>query len=395
MACCLVTNRPFPDGPVREPVLESDPVNMAWALSGHYLSFLTARRLSDVALRRWLAPFDPVIVALDRQDLTTCWRVVQAAPARVFTYSEGHIQDYQSLRPADQERWVEVLRHAHLNLIYWERYVPFYQSLSPVPVAYLPYPYLVEFAASKAVRLENRPLLGVVPTGLAGGSRNGLADLLVVQHLREEGALQDWVFCLDADKFDEDARSILSLLGAKASGDLRPPSLPRWKRWLIRSGLDYRPLLRLRQGVRRWVGQPQVPPPTLYQAHPDLAFLRRTGWERYLDHLARARFMVDLNDRETVGRNALDGAALGVPCVSTPCSDLQPRLFPETTVRHPWAVDEAVALCRRLLADGDFYARVCDQAWERLQEYGPEAFRRRFECASRASPPAGSEPAGR
>lgn len=88
--------------------------------------------------------------------------------------------------------------------------------------------------------------------------------------------------------------------------------------------------------------------------------------------------MVDLNNRETVGRNALDCAALGVPCVSTPWSDLQPKLFAETTVRHPWAVDEAVEICRRLLTDEGFRQRVCAQAAARLEEYGPEAFRQRF-----------------
>jgi len=389
MTCCLVTYRPFPDGPVREPVSESDPVNIAWALSGHYLSFLTARRLSDAALRRKLAPFDPIIVALDREDVETSWRVAEAASSRVFTYSEGHVWAYQGLPPAVQQRWGQVLRRSHLNLIYWERYLPFYQSLSPVPVAYLPYPYLLEQATRHAVPVEKRPLAGIVPTGLAGESRNGLADLLVVQHLREEGLLRDWIFCLDPDSFDEDAMTIAALLGLGAGEVPRLQPSPRWKTWLARSGADYRPLLRLRERARRLAGQSQAPPPTLWQARPDLGFLRRTGWDRYLGHLAKVRLMVDLNNRETVGRNALDCAALRVPCISTPWSDLQPRLFPETTVSHPWAVDEAVALCRRLLEDRDFYDRVCDQAQGGLEAYGPDAFRRRFAEVDRLSLAAG------
>lgn len=389
MTCRVVTLRPFPDGPVRAPVPESDPVNIAWALSGHYLSFYTVRRLSDDALARTLAPFEPVIVTLDREDVESTWRVVQAAPGQVFTYSEGHIWDYQALPPTLQARWVEVLRQVHLNLIYWERYLPFYRALSPVPVAYLPYPYLVDQAKAHAVPLEERPALGVVPTGLAGQSRNGLADVLVVQRLREEGLLSQWLFCLDDEAFLEDATTILALLGlAQEEARLRMPR-PRWSwwRWLVRSGLDYRPLLQWRERLRPARGQTALSA-TVWHPVREVGFLRRTRWDRYLPHLARARLLVDLNNRATVGRNALDCAALGVACVSTPASDLQPVLFPETTVSDPWAVDEAVALCRRLLTDEGFYRQVCAQAAERLQAYGPEAFRQRFAQARALALPA-------
>lgn len=390
MTCCVVTLRPFPDGPVRVPIPESDPANIAWALGGHYLSFYTVRRLSDAALARTLAPFDPVIVALDREDVETTWRVVQAASGRVFTYSEGHIWDYQSLPPALQVRWIEILRRAHLNLIYWERYLPFYRALSPVPVAYLPYPYLVEEARAHVVPLEERPFLGIVPTGLAGQTRNGLADVLVVQQLREEGLLLKWLFCPAADAFQEDAHAILTLLGL-ATQAAPPRALgfgARWRAWLVRLGIDYRPLLRWWERLRPVRRQGEAQPAPTWWPLPEIGFLRRTRWDRYLPHLARARLLVDLNNRETVGRNALDCAALGVACVSTPTSDLQPVLFPETTVSHPGAVDEAVALCRRLLTDGEFYHRVCAAAAERLQAYGPEAFRQRFaQACALALPP--------
>lgn len=396
MTCCVVTLRPFPDGPVRAPVPESDPVNIAWALSGHYLSFYTVRRLSDVALARALAPFDPVIVALDREDVASTWRVVQAAPGQVFTYSEGHIWDYQTLPPALQVRWVEVLRRAHLNLIYWEKYLPFYRALSPVPVAYLPYPYLVEEARACAVPLEERPALGLVPTGLSGQSRNGLADVLVVRRLREEKVLSQWLFCPVADAFQEDAAAILALLGfAPAEVPARLPRRgTRWRSWLVHSGVDYRPLLQLRERLCPDRTGEEAPPAPTWWPVPEVGFLRRTRWDRYLPHLARARLLVDLNNRETVGRNALDCAALGVPCVSTPASDLQPVLFPETTVSHPGAVDEAVALCQRLLADTGFYHRVCTTAAERLQAYGPEAFRERFARACAQALPAAQRRGG-
>jgi hypothetical protein len=88
--------------------------------------------------------------------------------------------------------------------------------------------------------------------------------------------------------------------------------------------------------------------------------------------------MLDLNNRETVGRNALDCAALGIPCVATARSDLQPRLFPETTLADAWDIEAAVQLSARLLAEPAFYQRVAAYAAEAVQQYDVAHFAQRF-----------------
>jgi hypothetical protein len=388
MTCCLVSNRPFADGPLTEPILENDPVNMAWVLGGEYLSFLTVRRLSDSALRDRLSRFDPVIVALDRDDIGAAWRVAEASSGKLFTYSEGHIWGYQGLAPEEQSIWAQMLERADRNLIYWERFLPFFGALSKGKVSYLPYPYLVDQARAYRVQPARRSGGGIVPTGLAGETRNGLVNVLVARQLREAGSLVPWSFCLDAGTFDEDAAAVTHLLGLRSV----PRAKPRlsWtealKGWMVRSGVDYRKLAGLYGKARRVLGDDSTGDRLSWMPTPDLTFVRRTGWGRYLQHLAQAQLMVDLNNRETVGRNALDCAALGVPCVSTPLSDLQPRLFPETTVSHAWAIDEAVDVVGRLLDDRAFYDRVCDHAASGLAAFGPDAFRRRYQEAVERGP---------
>jgi hypothetical protein len=96
--------------------------------------------------------------------------------------------------------------------------------------------------------------------------------------------------------------------------------------------------------------------------------------------------VIDMNTRETVGRNALDCAAVGVPCVSTKRSDMQARLFPDITLDDSWDVEQAVRLCQRLLQDEAFYLATVKRAWAGLCQFGPAAFQERFETIVRKCP---------
>jgi len=371
MNLCFCSYRLFDDGPVMSPILESDPVNIAYALGGSYLSYFTLRRLDDQTLARRLAPYDPVIVTLDAVDIRLSHRIIRAAAGRAVGYSEGHVGDYQRLSPADQALFVEAATATRLNLLYWERYVPFYQALSPTPAEYLPYPYLSGFARQRATPPTARQSLVALPTGLAGGTRNGLADLLVARRLQEAGLVETLLVCPEAGGFEPDLAAIRAILTGQSVA-LRRPAL--WRQLLAASPLDYRPLLRLRD---RWRPAGEATPP-LVEVMPGLRALRRTGWPAYLSAIAPARLMIDLNNRETVGRNALDCAALGIPCVSTNRSDLQARLFPATTLNDPWDVDRAVRLCQRLLTEPGFWDEVVGLAGERVADYDLAPFRQRF-----------------
>jgi len=372
MNLCFVSYRTFEDGPIQAPFPESDPANIAYAMGGSYLSYYTLRRLNDQEMERRLAPYDPVIVTLDAVDVRLGQRIIRAAAGRAVGYSEGHIGDYQRLSPLEQTIFVDAVRATKLNLLYWERYVPFYQALGPVPVEYLPYPYVLDMAREKAQAPSGRESLVVLPTGLAGATRNGLVNLLVGQRLLADKAINSMLVCMDADTLSADIAAVQNLLYGATTSSQRP-SL--WRRLLTRLPIDYRPLLRWRDRFRP---SGTAPRPSLLEPHPGLRVLRRTGWLPYLQAIAPARLMLDMNNRETAGRNALDCAALGIPCVGTNRSDLQAKLFPLTTLEDPWDVEGALVLSRRLLSELGFWNQVVDLAAERIVAYDVEPFRQRF-----------------
>jgi hypothetical protein len=177
---------------------------------------------------------------------------------------------------------------------------------------------------------------------------------------------------MDADTMAADIAAVQNLLYGTAMSAPRP-SL--WRRLLASLPIDYRPMLRWRDRLRPSGAMPRS---SLLEPNPGLRVLRRTGWLTYLQAIAPARLMLDLNNRETVGRNALDCAALGIPCVGTNRSDLQAKLFPLTTVQDPWDVKGALALSERLLSEPGFWKQVVNLAAERIVAYDVEPFRQRF-----------------
>ena len=90
---------------------------------------------------------------------------------------------------------------------------------------------------------------------------------------------------------------------------------------------------------------------------------------------------VDLDPRTTWARFVLDAAALGVPIVATESTDHAPLLFPETTVRDVFCVEEAIAIGKRLLAEPDWAISVTEKAREKLPLFTPEACVQRLKTA--------------
>lgn len=371
MNICYASFRAFPDGRAQQPFLENDPANIVYALDGTYYSFYTLKKQSPRQLRELLQPYDLVIAELNIATLDLTSRIIAARDGRAATYSEGHIAEYQQLAPTQQIAFIDILRSAALNLVYWEKYVPFYRALTPRPVEYLPYPYLLELARRVCLPAEQRASLVAVPSGLAGGTRNGLATLVVAKRLLDMGLVQQLACWLEPDSFNEDVRAITALFAKPM------PALPRqipWRRWLLNWRIDYRALLQLKMRLDRHRANILSP----VMRVDNLFFYRRTGWHKYLAQLAPARIMVDLNNRETVGRNALDCAALGIPCVSTARSDMQARLFPYTTLADCWDIQGAFDLCEKLLRDADFYHHVVTYAAEAIHQFDVVPFRARL-----------------
>ncbi len=105
---------------------------------------------------------------------------------------------------------------------------------------------------------------------------------------------------------------------------------------------------------------------------PLLEVLMETTPQRYLERAGRARVWMNLDTRYTWGRNVLDGAALGVPVISTRETWHATSLFPDLVVNSPYDIDGATALAARLLSDDRFYLDVVTRAEAAVEEYSPE-----------------------
>lgn len=372
MKFAYTSRRPFTDGPVNAPIPENDPANIAYVLKGDYFSFFTLDKLSPDSLRSKLASYDLVFIPLDMRAWKSVQRIAAACHGRYATYSEGNIADYQILSPPDQVAFLALINRAVINFLYWEKYVPFYQSLTSTPVVYLPYPFFAAAAGQYSVPLEQRAPHVTLPSGLAGATRNGLASLAVAKILLQKQAVTRVNCWLTAVTFAEDAQAVQHfMLGTPFS----PPKIRfNWRHWLLKSGLDYRKLLALKQNRQT----PQSTPdgPIVFNG---LALYRRQTWLHYLPEAAKTLAIIDMNNRETVGRNALDAAALGLPCISTDRSDMQPRLFPAVTLKDSWDIDGAVALYQKLAQDRAFYQEVVDFAVQEMARFGNAGFLQRWQ----------------
>lgn len=106
---------------------------------------------------------------------------------------------------------------------------------------------------------------------------------------------------------------------------------------------------------------------------PMLDVLAQTTPQRYLERGARARIWMNIDPRYTWGRNVLDGAALGVPVVSTRETWHARFLFPDLVVDSPYDIAGATAIARMLLENDRFYGDVVERAGAGIEEYRADA----------------------
>ncbi len=93
------------------------------------------------------------------------------------------------------------------------------------------------------------------------------------------------------------------------------------------------------------------------------------------------KIWINLDPRYTWGRWVLEAAAMEMPIIATESTDHASFLFPETTVRDVFAVEEAIAIGKRLLAEPEWARQVCKQARERLEIYSPKSCVQRLSAA--------------
>ncbi|HLK58758.1 MAG TPA: glycosyltransferase [Chthonomonadaceae bacterium] len=113
---------------------------------------------------------------------------------------------------------------------------------------------------------------------------------------------------------------------------------------------------------------------------PRIACLERE-MEDFWREAGGCRLWANLDPRTTWARYVLDAAALEVPIIATENTDHAPNLFPETTVRDAYCVEEAILLGKRLLGEPEFARRVAREAHARLKRYTPQACLRRLSDA--------------
>lgn len=379
MRLAFTSRRPFHDGPLSQPLPENDQINMAYVMGADYFSFLTLTKLTKAQLLEKLRPYDTVFVPLDLEDLEGVKQVVAGCNGRYVIYSEGGIADYQLLTPADQLIYLQLIRHAKALFLYWEKYVPFFESLTTKPVFYLPYPFFVNLTDPFFVPLAKRPNRLSLPSGLVGGSRNGLSSIIAARRLLAENLYTEIDCWLSPSGFREDAETVYQILTDTPLTTEWPTTQMRLRKWLLKLPIDYRPLLKLRRHINdRIIPDAVSDSKTVKIQQGNVTLLRRHNWIAYLKRLGHNRLVLDLNNRATVGRNALDCAALSIPCISTAYSDLQGKLFPQTTLDDSWNIPAVVEIGRRL-QDPAFYHEVTHEASYQLREYLPDKFKERFD----------------
>lgn len=92
------------------------------------------------------------------------------------------------------------------------------------------------------------------------------------------------------------------------------------------------------------------------------------------DHMAangQAFLWLNFDERYTWGRNVLDAAALEVPIIATRSTGHAEDFFPGLMLEHPFELEKAYQLAKRLIDDRDFYEATCRIPIERFEHLLP------------------------
>jgi hypothetical protein len=113
---------------------------------------------------------------------------------------------------------------------------------------------------------------------------------------------------------------------------------------------------------------------------PFFQFVRPgVDYEPWINFVKQAKIVLDsYHNMHTYGRNVVDCACLKVPVVGTDQVYAQPILFPDLTTK-PNDILEQRKLVARLKSDLDFYKKVTDYAFEKVDDFGYDASSQRFE----------------
>ncbi len=91
-------------------------------------------------------------------------------------------------------------------------------------------------------------------------------------------------------------------------------------------------------------------------------------WREHLPHLAKKMLVINTDYTLTRGRVQVDCAAVGTPSLGAN-SDGQTDLFPALAATPDTAVDDLVALGKKLLTDETYYRQTVQTAQDKLKKY--------------------------
>lgn len=111
---------------------------------------------------------------------------------------------------------------------------------------------------------------------------------------------------------------------------------------------------------------------------PNLTVYLEKSISEYFRFNGGASLWMNLDNRYTWARFVLDAAALKMPIITTESTVHGSTLFPDTTIRNHFDLDNAVRLGKQLIEDSQFYHSVAENAFESLQTFSYDNTRKKF-----------------
>lgn len=103
-------------------------------------------------------------------------------------------------------------------------------------------------------------------------------------------------------------------------------------------------------------------------------------YPNWIGYLSQAKAVVDsYHNMHTYGRNVVDCACLKVPCIGSEVVYAQPILWPELTTKPNDVLGQRKIL-KHLIADKEFYKKVTDYAYEKVDQFSYNESFKNFEA---------------
>lgn len=87
--------------------------------------------------------------------------------------------------------------------------------------------------------------------------------------------------------------------------------------------------------------------------------------EDYYQTLKSYKLIIQMGTRAVAGRPCAESAVVGTPMIGTRNADMQEYCWPDISINE-FDIAQAITLGKKLLSDTEFYAQICEKAYENL-----------------------------